>query len=61
VIPDARPPIEYATRTDLEVLRQQIRADLAEQIVHLQRTMITTLVALTAIFGGLVTILKLFG
>jgi len=59
--------VEYATKADLQLLRQEIRADIAElkadvhaQIIGLQRTMITTLIAQTAIFGTLVTVLKLF-
>jgi hypothetical protein len=53
--------IEYATKADLRELRAEIRADLAELKADLARQNNTTLIALTAIFGGLVTILKLFG
>jgi hypothetical protein len=70
-MPESRPPIEYATKADLEVLRQELKADLAEfkleiiREIHalensLHRTLITTLIAQTAIFGTLVTVLKLF-
>jgi hypothetical protein len=72
MLPDPRTPVEYATKADLRELRQEIRADFAEfrvevtkQIAELQsslhRTILTTLIAVTAIFGTLVTILKLFG
>jgi hypothetical protein len=60
VMPEPRPPIEYATKADLELLRQQIRADLAELEGRLAKQNLTTLIAVTAIFGTLVTILKLF-
>jgi hypothetical protein len=64
-------PVDYATKADLSELRTEIRADLAELRValaqqigdlkaELYRMIITTLLAMTAIFGGLVTILKLF-
>jgi hypothetical protein len=71
MLPETRPPVEYATKADLRELRQEMRADLAEfkldvlkQIAELQkdlhRLVIQMMIAMTAIFGGLVTILKLF-
>jgi hypothetical protein len=52
-------------RAEFRLLRETIRADVSEQISALKSTMITTtiasLVAVTAIFGALVTVLKLFG
>jgi hypothetical protein len=52
-------------RAEFRLLRETIRADVSEQISALKSTMITTtiasLVAMTAIFGALVTVLKLFG
>ena len=59
-MPESRPPIEYATKADLELLRQEIRADLAELKADIRQTVITSQIATTAIFGTLVTILKLF-
>jgi hypothetical protein len=72
MMPNSPPPLEYATKADLALLRQEIRADLAELKadittalseleIRLQRLVLTTLIGLTAIFGGLVTVLKLFG
>jgi hypothetical protein len=67
MMPEPRPPLEYATKADLELLRHELRADIAElradvskQISDLKSTIITTLIAQTAIFGTLVTVLKLF-
>jgi len=71
MMPDPRPPIEYATKADLQQLRLELKADLAEfkleisREIHaletsLHKTIITTLIAQTAVFGTLVTILKLF-
>jgi hypothetical protein len=64
-------PVDYATKADLLQLRMEIRGDLTELRValaqqigdlkaELYRMIITTLLPMTAIFGGLVTILKLF-
>jgi hypothetical protein len=64
-------PTEYATKADLVELRLQLRADLAESQTQLARQIsdlkgelyrmiLTTLLAMTAIFGGLVATLKLF-
>ena len=54
-------------KSDLQELRLEMRAALAElkadirkDITDLQRTVIIAMVGLTGIFGGLVTILKLF-
>jgi len=71
MMPKSPPPFEYATKADLDRLRSDLRADMAEfklditkQIAllesNLHRTIITTLIAQTAIFGTLVTVLKLF-
>jgi hypothetical protein len=67
MMPDARPPVDYATKADVDVLRHELRADIADlradvskQISDLKGTIITTLIAQTAIFGTLVTVLKLF-
>jgi hypothetical protein len=72
MMPESRPPVEYATKADLHQLRLELKADLAEltrdlsREIHtlessLHKTIITTLIAQTAIFGTLVTVLKLFG
>jgi hypothetical protein len=63
--------VEYATKADLNalrqelkadlaVLRQEIRADMAELKADLARTNQLTLVAMTAIYAGLVAMIKLF-
>jgi hypothetical protein len=48
-------------RADLRELRQAIKTDLAEQKAELLKWHVGTLVAITAIYGGLVTLLKVFG
>src|SRR5262245_33798529 len=52
---------ELATKSDFAILKVEWRADLTELKADLGRQNNMTLIALTAIFGGLVTILKLFG
>ena len=60
LLPNSVPPPEYATKQDLRELRLEIQADLLALENRLQKTIITTLIAMTAIFGTLVTVLKLF-
>lgn len=66
-MPEQRLPVEYATKADLEILRQQIRADLAELRtefaelkVALLRQHAWMLVAMTAVFSAVVVVAKLF-
>ena len=61
------PSVEYATKADLNELRLELKADLAnlkadlrKDINDLQKTIITSQIAVVAIFGTLVTVLKLF-
>jgi hypothetical protein len=49
------------TKADLAEFRAATRADLAELKADIIQWNVVTLVALTAIYGGLVTVLKLFG
>jgi hypothetical protein len=72
MMPKSPPPLEYATTADLRIavaeiktaiaeLKTDTKSAIAELEIRLQRLIITTLIAMTAIFGGLVTVLKLFG
>ena len=74
----APPPVEYATKADVDALRQELKSDIRElrlelkadlanlkaelrkDINDLQKTIITSQIAVVAIFGTLVTVLKLF-
>lgn len=49
------------TQADLAEFRAATRADLAAFKADIIQWNVVTLVALTAIYGGLVTVLKLFG
>jgi hypothetical protein len=67
MMPAGPKQIEYATKTDLQDLRKDLaefKLEITKQIAALEtslhKTIITTLIAMTAIFGTLVTILKLF-
>jgi hypothetical protein len=68
MMPQSPPPLEYATTADLRIAVAELKTAIAEiktaisdLEVRLQRLVLTTLIAMTAIFGGLVTVLKLFG
>jgi hypothetical protein len=72
MMPEPRPPVEYATKADLDTLRRELKADLQELRLQLRADMgelkaellkwhVGTLVAITAIYGGLVAMLKIFG
>jgi len=51
---------ELATKGDLTELRLGTKADLAELKADLQRHQTLAMIALTAIYGGLVAALKVF-
>lgn len=48
-------------RADFKELRGTMKADLTDQKADLLKWHVGTLVAITAIYGGLVSVLKLFG
>jgi hypothetical protein len=53
--------LRAATKADLAELRALMKADLLDMKADLLKWHVGTLLAITAIYGGLVSLLKLFG
>ena len=53
--------LRVATKQDLALLSAEIRAEVGDKISGLQRTMISLMVLLTGIFGGIATVAAVAG